>query len=40
MRTLNNISKNSKSKEGFLKNDSGINKSINFVDKLYFDSGI
>ena len=39
MRTLNNISKNSKSKEGFLKNDSGINKSINFVDKLYFDSG-
>ena len=35
MRTLNNISKNSKSKEGFLKNDSGINKSINFVDKLY-----
>ena len=39
MRTLNNISKNSKSKEGFLKNNSGINKSINFVDKLYFDSG-
>ena len=39
MRTLNNISKNSKSKEGFLKNDSGINKSINFVDKLYFDFG-
>ena len=39
MRTLNNISKNSKSKEGFLKNDSGINKTINFVDKLYFDSG-
>ena len=39
MRTLNNISQNSKSKEGFLKNDSGINKSINFVDKLYFDSG-
>lgn len=39
MRTLNNISKNSKGKEGFLKNNSGINKSINFVDKLYFDSG-
>ena len=39
MRTLNNISKNSKSKEGFLKNNSGINKTINFVDKLYFDSG-
>ncbi len=39
MRTLNNISKNSKSKEGFLKNNSGINKSINFVDKLFFDSG-
>ena len=39
MRTLNNISQNSKSKEGFLKNNSGINKSINFVDKLYFDSG-
>ena len=29
-----------KSKERFLKNDSGINKTINFVDKLYFDSGI
>ena len=39
MRTLNNKSKNNKSKETFLKNDSGINKSITFVDKLYFDSG-
>ena len=39
MRTLNNKSKNNKSKETLLKNDSGINKSINFVEKLYFDSG-
>ena len=39
MRTLNNKSKKNKSKEGFLKNDSGINRTINFVDKLYFDSG-
>ena len=39
MRTLNNKSKINKSKERFLKNDSGINKTITFVDKLYFDSG-
>lgn len=39
MRTLNNKSKNNKSKETLFKNDSGINKSINFVEKLYFDSG-
>ena len=39
MRTLNNKSKINKSKEIFLKNDSGINKTITFVDKLYFDSG-
>ena len=39
MRTLNNKSKNNKSKETLIKNDSGINKSINFVEKLYFDSG-
>ena len=39
MRTLNNKSKVNKSKERFLKNDSGINKTITFVDKLYFDSG-
>ena len=38
MRTLNNKSKINKSKERFLKNDSGINKTITFVDKLYFDS--
>jgi hypothetical protein len=40
MRTLNNKSKVNKSKERFLKNDSGINKTTNFIDKLYFDSGI
>jgi len=39
IKTLNNRSKNNKSKETFLKNDSGIEKSTNFIEKLYFDSG-
>jgi hypothetical protein len=39
IKTLNNRSKNNKSKEMFLKNDSGIEKSTNFLEKLYFDSG-
>ena len=39
IRTLNNKSKNNKSKDAFFKNESGIEKSMNFVDKLYFDSG-
>ena len=39
IKTLNNKSKNNKSKETFLKNDSGIEKSTNFIEKLYFDSG-
>ena len=39
IRTLNNKSKNNKSKDAFFKNESGIDKSVNFVDKLYFDSG-
>ena len=39
IKTLNNRSKNNKSKEMFLKNDSGIEKSTNFIEKLYFDSG-
>ena len=37
MRTLNNKNKNNKSKDFFFKNDSGIEKSTNFVEKLFFD---
>ena len=39
IRTLNNNIKNNKRKECFIKNDSRIEKSINFFDKLYFDFG-
>ena len=39
LKTSNNNSKNNKSKEAFLKNDSETEKSTNNVEKLYFESG-
>ena len=38
-RILNSKNKSNKNKEIFHKNDSGIDKSSNFIEKLYYDSG-